>query len=401
MRHYSFLTCLLFFAIPFTVKAQLFHRQPPQFIKQSPSIALHIRTPHKADSTHTTYFSLGLIERAAHAHGLGINLLWTRATKDAYGVFVDGLCYNTRNAAGLLVSGIAGISEQTSGVQVSGLANISGGNTNLISLSGLMNLSGSNRHTISIAGLMSIHGTADRSIGLAGLASISSSVQRSISVSGLLNVASETKNALVASGFLNIQGRNSGWSLAPFNIASLNKGLQSGVLNVNMGNGKGVQLGVVNVSASDAQRQVGLFNLKKTSQPSFLLRVGTSSLAEMDFRIKNRFTYSSIGISGWKKELDYRSGLGIAYRYGAFLPLFPRLEVGLEMGYEHNERLTNTQNAIPKRYLALKPALHVEYQFTKQLGIFAAGGYEWLKSYDKFTTLDQRPTAEIGMSFTL
>ena len=85
------------------------------------------------------------------------------------------------------------------------------------------------------------------------------------------------------------------------------------------------------------------------------------------------------------------------YRAGVHYPLTSRLDLSTDLGFYHIETLDNKHDGYPARLYALQPRVNLEYSITRRIGIFASGGYEWMRQYQGKGKFDDKGVFEVGL----
>lgn len=97
--------------------------------------------------------------------------------------------------------------------------------------------------------------------------------------------------------------------------------------------------------------------------------------------LQNKYTYTQLGAGAYYLDTNKDFSFSGFYRAGLYISLTSRLTLNGDVGYYHIETLDNKHAGIPARMYAIEPRISLEYQVLKRLGIFAAGGYNWTRTY--------------------
>ena len=393
--------------------AQISAEERPQKLKKTPNIAINISRHKKIP--HRTYLNLGLLSNFNYLNGLGVNVISSITLWNTTGLQFAGFANVTgMNVKGLQFSGIANVTgKNTYGINTSGLMNINGKNSYGILVSGLGNISGESNYGLMVSGLINMTGEKSNGIMLSGLANISGNEQRGFIRSGLANVSATSLKGLQMSALLNTAGesncglqlaalgnvsvKNKGMQTALFNYAAQNNGIQIGMVNVNKEECRGVQLGIVNISKNEKARQIGFFNIKPYTRPQLILSGGNTSKLNVLVQLKNKYTYTQVGLGTYYLGFDKKFSATGIYRIGVYHTLLPKLEISADMGYYHIETFKNKDNGYAARMYALQPRINLEYRIMKKLGIFVSGGYNWTRNYSHSGNFDKKVCFETGI----
>lgn len=356
----------------------------------------------RTDTVGSTLFNLGLFSAMNQLNGLGINALGSVTGHNMNGVQISGIFnmvgnsmrgiqiagitnVNGNNLSGISLSGLVNIAgNQARGVIFSGLANITGDNTGGLVMSGLVNISGSQASGVHLAGLSNISGGDFKGISTAGLLNVIGEDLKGIQIGGLANITGGYMRGLQVAGLGNVAGESAiGLQIAPVNIAKNGKGLQIGLFNYYKQDFDGFQLGLVNANPN-TKVQLMLFGGNRTK-----LNIGA--------RFKNKLFYTILG--GGTHYLDFsdKFSASLFYRAGLELPLYKRLFLSGDLGFQHIETFKNKDHGFPARLYALQARVNLEYHLTDRLGIFATGGYGGSRYYNKGVTYDKGVIVEGGI----
>lgn len=339
------------------------------------------------DSTQTTYFNLGLFSETNRLNGVGINAFGGVVHKNMNGIQISGLASLTGdNMRGVQISGISNVSGNSmAGLSLSGLVNIAGHESKGVMITGLTNIAGDNTAGLMMSAVVNLSGSKAAGVQLSGLANITGETYKGVMGSGVLNIVGNDMSGIQLAGLANVTGgQMRGAQLGLFNFASKAKGLQIGLVNYYKDDMKGLQLGLVNANP-DTKVQMMVFG-------------GNSTKINVGARFKNKLFYTILG--GGTHYLDFGDKFSAAmfYRAGLELPLYKKLFISGDLGYQHIETFKNKDYMdVPARLYALQARVNLEYRFTNKFGIFATGGYGGSRYYNKNKGYDKGAIIEAGV----
>lgn len=174
-----------------------------------------------------------------------------------------------------------------------------------------------------------------------------------------------------------------GVQMAPFNVATTAKGVQIGLVNYYKERLDGFQLGLVNANPR--------------TRVQLLLFGGNQTKLNMGARFKNELFYTILGGGTHYLDFDDRFSAAFFYRAGLELPLYRRLYISGDLGFQHIETFRNKRQGTPARLYALQARVNLEYRLTRLLGIFVTGGYGTTRRYTHGKTFDRGILAEGGV----
>lgn len=323
------------------------------------------------DSVGQSVLNMGLVSTLNQLNGLGVNVLGSMTRQNVNGVQLTGLAAMTgRSMNGMAVAGLVGIcADRMNGVSVAGLAGIGGTETNGVAVSGLLNIAGSEAN-----GLL-----------LAGIANITGDHFRGLSIDGLMNVAGERMQGVQLSGILNVATRAHGVQLAPVNVAAKGKGVQIGLVNYYQEEFEGVQLGLVNLHAK-TRIQLMAFG-------------GNRAKLNLAVRFKNELFYTILGAGSPYLDFKDKFSGSLFYRVGMEIPVYKKLCLSGDLGYQHIETFRNRHQGLPARFYTLQARLNLEFRAHERLGYFVSGGYSHERIYRHSGIYEQKPIIEGGIVF--
>lgn len=339
-----------------------------------------------SDSMQTTYANIGFLSAMNRLNGIGINALGSVVQRDVNGLQLTGLANLTGGSMhGIQIAGISNVNgDDTWGLSAAGLVGILGEETKGVAFSGLVTIGGNNSYGLIAGGLINIMGDNVSGVQVSGVANITGKKSNGIIASGLLNVVGGSMNGIQLSGLANI-------------VADKANGLQIGLGNYAT-HVRGLQIGLVNFYGKSLNGfQLGLVNTNPDTRTQMMLYSGNDALAHLGVRFKNQRYYTILGVSTMHRNLNDKFSIGASYRAGIFLPLYKALSVSGDLGYQHIETCGNKNEWIPRRLYALQARINMEYQFTKNFGIFATGGYGLTRYYNKSTNYDKGTIIEAGI----
>lgn len=338
------------------------------------------------DSTQTTYINIGLLSSMNRLSGVGINALGSVVHGDMNGVQITGLANLAGGSMrGVQIAGISNISgNNTMGLSAAGLVNIAGDGTKGVIIGGLTNIGGDNTSGVMLGGLMNVTGNMASGVQFSGVANITGQSFNGVMASGLLNVVGENMNGLQISGIANITaGKLNGVQMGLCNYTTQARGLQIGLVNYYREDMKGLQLGLVNANP-DTRIQMMIYG-------------GNATPANVGVRFKNQLFYTILGVGTMYRNLNDKFSSSASYRAGLSFPIYKGLSISGDLGYQHIEAFDNKDEVIPKRLYALQARANLEYQITKKFGIFATGGYELTRFYNKSDNFNKGAIIEAGI----
>lgn len=338
------------------------------------------------DSTQTTHVNIGLLSVMNRLDGVGVNVLGSTVHNNMNGVQIAGLANLTGGSMrGVQLAGISNIcGDNTAGLSAAGLVCITGDCTRGVVISGLTSIGGDNTSGMMISGFMNVTGNRASGIQLAGAANITGQNLNGIMASGLLNVTGKDMNGIQLSGLVNITAdRLNGIQIGLCNYATQARGLQIGLVNYYREDLKGFQLGLVNASPN--------------TRVQMMIYGGNRTAANIGVRFKNRLFYTILGVSSMQQGLNDKFSIGASYRAGLSQHIYKGLSVSGDLGFQHIETCSNKDEVIPRRLYALQARTNLEYQFTRKLGVFATGGYELTRFYNRSDNYDKGAIVEAGI----
>ncbi len=355
-----------------------------------------------SDESQRTWLNLGIGSEMYRVSGISLNVVHSSVKTEMTGIQLSGLANITGGSmSGLQVSSIANINgDNLTGISLSGLVNISGNSVRGIILSGMANISGDNTRGITASGLINIAGDNLTGVQLSGLGNITGTSIKGLSMSGLLNIAGEDLSGIQFTGLGNITVSNMrGVQVSGLGnlVADNMHGIQLAPLNYT-GFGKGLQIGLVNYYKDEFRGfQLGLVNLNPATKVQLMLYGGNNTKFNIGARFKNRLFYTILGGGYQYFDLDDKFSLATSYRAGLELPLYKKLFLSGDLGYQHVENFNNKNETTPARMYALQARLNLEYKFTGRFALFATGGYGLDRYYNKSKNYDNNPIFEAGI----
>ncbi|EJW98559.1 hypothetical protein, secreted [gut metagenome] len=323
------------------------------------------------DSVGQSVLNVGLVSTLSQLNGLGVNALGSMTRHHVNGVQLTGLASMIRQSMnGLAVTGLVGIyADRMNGLSITGLAGIGGTESNGMMVSGLLNLGGTDA-----SGLL-----------LAGIANIVGEHFRGLSIGGLMNVAGDRMQGMQLSGILNVATHAYGVQLAPVNVTVKGKGVQIGLVNYYQQEFEGVQLGLVNLHA---QTHIQLMTFG-----------GNRSKLNLAVRFKNELFYTMLGIGSPYLDFKDKFSGSAFYRAGMEVPVYKKLYLSGDLGYQHVETFRNKHHGSPVRFYAIQARLNLELRAHERLGYFVSGGYSHERIYRHSGIYKHKPIIEGGIVF--
>ena len=354
------------------------------------------------DSIGSTFFNLGFLSTMNRLNGPAINILGSTVRHDLNGVQLSGI-FNVvgENMRGVQIAGITNVNGNGFiGVSASGLVNISGNSSRGMLISGLANITGDECEGLVVSGLMNITGERSSGVQLSGLANIAGANFNGIMASGLLNVVGENLHGLQVSALGNITGGSlQGLQLSGFaNIAGeASNGVQLSPVNF-VGQGRALQIGLVNYYKDHFNGlQLGLVNANPDTKVQLMLFGGNNTKLNAGVRFKNQLFYTILGAATHYLDFNNKISGSLFYRAGLELPLYKKLFISGDLGYQHIELFKNKDHGYPARLYSLQGRVNLEYRLTNAMGVFITGGYGVDRYYNKDKTYDKGILLEGGI----
>lgn len=354
------------------------------------------------DSVGSTLLNIGIYSSMNRLNGVGVNLLGGAVRNSMNGIQMGGL-FNVvgGTARGVQVAGITNVNgEGTQGVSISGLVGISGEDTRGVMMTGLVGVSGKRTQGIMASGLLNITGENSEGAFIGGIANICGENSNGLMLSGLLNVNGEDMRGVQAAGLLNIAGHDmTGLQLGGLlNVTERLNGMQVGTANIAI-RARGVQLGILNYYHEELQGvQLGLINANRNTSVQTMVIGGSSTLAQVAARFKNRTNYTIVGIGTYNPDFGSKMTASFIYRAGLYLPLTDRFSLSGDLGFQHTETLSNHDHGHPKQIYSLQTRLNLEHQINDRLGAFVTGGYGWNRLYGHCSPVGHNFFFEAGLT---
>lgn len=372
----------------------------------------------QTDTTSHTYLNIGILSAMNRLDGLGLNILGSVVRTDVNGAQLTGLANITGGSMhGLQLAGITNVNgNNLAGISISGLIGITGNDMKGFAAAGLANVASDKSKGMLIGGLLNVSGDHSTGIHAAGLTDITGHNFRGLSVTGLLGLTGGDLCGMQAGGLGNIvAGDACGMQVAGIaNITAGNaKGVQVGGLgNMTAGTVYGLQIGTANVATRAKGLQIGLFNYYKESLDGFQLGLvnanpstrvqlmlygGNTSKLNVGARFKNRLFYTILGMGTHYFDFSDRFSAAWFYRAGLELPLYKKLYISGDLGFQHIEGFKNKYHGLPARLYALQGRVNLEYRVTGRTGLFLTGGYSNSRYYTRGKTYEQGAIVEGGI----
>ena len=350
-----------------------------------------------------------------YSSGVMLTGLMNIVGKEANGLMASGFGNVVGNkSSGLVIGGLINLSgREMNGIHISGIANVSGRKQNGLAIAGLMNATSEKANGFQIASIINIAGKENRGAQLSALANVGVNVSglqataltniaadtlKGLQLAGAVNIAANSIGSFQLAGMVNIsQGKTQGMQLAPANYAGQLDGLQVGILNMSDIKSRGLQVGIINYSKDSTVNKIGLVNINPKTRIQMMLFTGNSSKFNIAARFKNSSTYSIIGVGTHYLGLNDKFSGALFYRTGIYYPIAKKLEISGDLGYYHIESFDNQDEITPERMYALQGKINLEYNITKDISIFASGGYSLTRYYDRNKFYDKKPIFSLGV----
>ena len=235
---------------------------------------------------------------------------------------------------------------------------------------------------------------------LSAFSNISSSPLKGLQLSGVTNISMGLEKGLQVAGLLNVSSGNmNGMQLGAYNYADQSNGLQFGVFNVAESHPKGWQVGLVNYTKDSDGRKIGLVNVNPKTTVDVMAYGGTSSKLNFGVRFRNRSTYSIVGVGTHYMGFDENFSGAIFYRLGQYIQLTPKFSLSGDIGYYHIETFKKQSDEGPERLFSIQARLNVDYQLSRNIGLFASVGYGDTRYYYHELKYRNRMLGEAGVTF--
>ena len=249
-------------------------------------------------------------------------------------------------------------------------------------------------------GIFSSVATDDVSgLQLSSMSNISAAPLHGLQFSGVSNISQGIDRGIQLSGILNLSsGYMRGLQLGTINYADSLNGTQLGLFNVARSHPKGWQVGIVNVTRDTIGRKIGLVNVNPNTVIDYLFFGGTSSKLNAAVRMRNRSTYSILGVGTHYMGLDAKFSGALYYRLGQYFQLSPRWTLSGDVGIFHIETFQHHNAEKPERLYSLQARINADYQISDRLGAFVSVGYGDTRYYSHSRSYRSRPLFEMGLT---
>ncbi|MCD8165819.1 MAG: hypothetical protein LUE93_06665 [Bacteroides sp.] len=395
MNKYPLLLLILLFTFTFSIKAQ----------NKSAGIDLSLwnkLATQPAEDGQTTWLNIGFGSRMNRLHGVGLNIISGAVNQDMKGIQLSGFANIVGGSMrGVQASAIANINgNNLAGASVSGLVNIAGNSSRGVILSGFTNISGDDTRGMAASGLLNLAGESFTGIQVSGLGNVTGGSVTGLSVSGLLNVNGQNFHGVQWAGLLNI----SAYKLRGIQVSAIGNvvggslsGAQIGLCNY-VTEGAGLQVGLFNYYRDEFKGlQLGLVNANPRTKVQMMVFGGNNSKINVGARFKNELFYTILGVGAPYFEFDDKFSLSAYYRAGLEIPLYKRLFLSSDLGYQNINTLNNKSEHIPANLCALQARINLEYKVNSRIAIFGTGGYGWTRYYNKSRSFDHKAIVEAGI----
>lgn len=235
---------------------------------------------------------------------------------------------------------------------------------------------------------------------LAGFSNVAYDGMKGVQLSALNNIVIGEANGLQLTSFTNQNvGTLRGVQVAFRNETDTLRGVQVGIFNITRDYQKGVQIGLVNYSRDTRSKRYGLINVNPDTRIDVMAFAGTSSKANMALRFRNRSTYNIIGVGTHYMGLDEKFSGALYYRIGQYFQLSPKLSLSGDVGFFHIETFKEHSTDAPERLYSLEARLNLDYQLSRQWGIFGSVGYGDTRYYSHNESFRHRMIGEVGLTY--
>ena len=230
-------------------------------------------------------------------------------------------------------------------------------------------------------------------------ANMSAAPVNGLQLSGVSNISTGVKKGVQLSTLFNISsGEMKGLQTSLYNLADTMNGLQVGVFNRVISHPKGWQVGLVNISRDTVGHKIGLFNISPKTTIDYMLFGGNANKLNVAVRLRNRSTYSILGVGSHYMGLDEKFSGAVFYRLGLYKQLSPRFSLSGDVGFAHIETFEQHSTEKPERLYSLQARINADYQLGKYLGAFASVGYGDTRYYHHSTRYRNRMIFEAGLT---
>jgi hypothetical protein len=255
-----------------------------------------------------------------------------------------------------------GFSAGTNKVELGGLFNTNKGNVKYLQMAGLFNLVGGSMQGVQMAGLTNIVLDDTRAVQMAGLGNYTSGLLEGVQLAGVVNIATrEVKGAQLAGVANYAHSDHSGVQVA-------------GILNI-ANRIKGSQIGLFNYADSVSGASIGLLSIVRKGYRQ--VEVGADEVLPLNFAFRTGTrNFYNILFAGFRP--DFTDSVAWAFGYG--VGTAPRLGKKVFMNIELSSSQMNLAN-VAALNLINRAYLGLEYQFSKNIGIYIGPSLNW-RVYD-------------------
>lgn len=143
--------------------------------------------------------------------------------------------------------------------------------------------------------------------------------------------------------------------------------------------------------------QLGLVNANPHTRVQLMLFGGNTTKANIGVRFKNDLFYTILGGGSYYLDFSDKFSASAFYRAGLEIPLYKRMFISGDLGYQHIETFKNKNHGVPARLYALQTRINLEYRFNSSLSVFISGGYGGSRPYNHNYTYDKGAIVESGI----
>ena len=232
-----------------------------------------------------------------------------------------------------------------------------------------------------------------------GFANMSAAPVNGFQLSSVSNIAMGVDKGLQLSPLFNISASEmKGVQTSLYNFSDTLSGVQVGLFNRVISHPKGWQVGLVNISRDTVGHKIGLFNISPKTSIDYMLFGGNANKINIAVRLRNKHTYSILGLGTHYMGFDSKFSGAIFYRLGLYRQLSPQWSVSGDLGFAHVETFEENSNDKPERLYSLQARINADYQIGKYLGAFASVGYGDTRYYQGGSRYRNRMIFEAGLT---
>lgn len=234
---------------------------------------------------------------------------------------------------------------------------------------------------------------------LGGFAAMSAAPLNGFQLSAISNISMGVQKGLQLASLFNVSGDDMhGVQTSLYNFSDTLSGVQIGLLNRSINQPKGMQVGLINISRDTIGHQIGLFNITPKTTVDYMLFGGNVNKTNFAVRLRNRHTYSILGLGTHYMGLNHKFSGALVYRWGLYTQLSPRWSLSGDVGFAHVETFEEHSSGGPERLYSLQARVNADYQINRLLGAFVSVGYGNTRYYSHNASYRHRPILEAGLS---